>query len=147
MKAIALAQQEQTELQKDVIACKQTRIVQLEKLFADYKRAMFRARSEKTCPEQYELALEDIEAAQETIHAEDQANDRQVGGESRRRDTNRRSRPKRLPRIEEVVEHENTICGYGHERHSIGEVASERRDIVPAQFRVPARFVRLSPAV
>ena len=59
LKAIILAQQEQNAVQAGVIDRKQIRIIQLEKLVADYKRAMFGARSEKTCPEQYELALED----------------------------------------------------------------------------------------
>jgi len=63
LKAIILAQQKQNAVQADVIDRNQIRINQLEKFVADYKRAMFGARSEKTCPEQYELALEDIEAA------------------------------------------------------------------------------------
>jgi len=41
-----------------------------------------------------------------------------------------------LPRIEEVIEPESTVCGCGAERHAIGEDISERLDIVPAQFRV-----------
>ena len=44
--------------------------------------------------------------------------------------------PKHLPRIEEVIEPDSTICGCGSERHVIGEDISERLDIVPAQFRV-----------
>jgi hypothetical protein len=42
---------------------KQDRIDQLEKLVADFKRALFGARSEKADPEQFELSLEDIETA------------------------------------------------------------------------------------
>ena len=136
LKAIILAQQEQTAIQKGVIDRKETRIIQLEKLVADYKRAMFGARSEKACPEQYELALEDIEAAQEAVHAEDEADDRQISGKPRPRKTNRGSLPKHLPRIEEIIAPENTTCDCGHERHVIGEDVSERLDIVPAQFRV-----------
>lgn len=71
LKAIIRAQQEHHAVQAGVINRKETRITQLEKLVADFKRAMFGARSEKVCPEQYELALEDIEAAQEAVHAED----------------------------------------------------------------------------
>ena len=134
LKAIILAQQEQTAIQKGVIDRKETRIIQLEKLVADYKRALFGARSEKVCPEQYELALEDIEAAQEAVHAEDEADDRQVSGKSRLRKINRGSLPKHLPRIEEVIEPESTRCDCGHERHVIGEDVSERLDIVPAQL-------------
>ncbi len=136
LKAIIRAQQEHHAVQAGVINRKETRITQLEKLVADFKRAMFGARSEKVCPEQYELALEDIEAAQEAVHAEDEADDRQTNGKPRARKTNRGSLPKHLPRIEEVIEPENTTCDCGHARHVIGEDVSERLDIVPAQFRV-----------
>lgn len=94
------------------------------------------ARSEKICPEQYELALEDIEAAQEAVHAEDEADARQVSGKPRPRKANRGALPKHLPRIEEVIEPESTTCDCGCERHVIGEDVSERLDVVPAQFRV-----------
>jgi len=103
LKAIILAQQEQNAVQAGVIDRKETRIVQLEKLVADDKRAMFGARSERTCPEQYELALEDIEAAQEAVHAEDEADDRKISGAPRPRKINRGALPKHLPRIEEVI--------------------------------------------
>lgn len=136
LKAIIRAQQEQNAVQAGVIDRKETRIIQLEKLVADYKRAMFGARSEKACPEQYELALEDIEAAQEAVHAEDEADDRQISGRPRPRKVNRGSLPKHLPRIEEVIEPESITCDCGHERHVIGEDISERLDIVPARFRV-----------
>ena len=136
LKAIILAQQEQNAVQAGVIDRKETRIVQLEKLVTDFKRALFGARSEKACPEQFELALEDIEAAQEAVHAEDEADDRQINGKPRPRKANRGSLPKHLPRIEEFIEPESTCCACGHERHIIGEDVSERLDIVPAQFRV-----------
>ncbi len=136
LKAIILAQQEQNAAQAGVIDRKETRIVQLEKLVTDFKRALFGARSEKACPEQFELALEDIEAAQEAVHAEDEADDRQTNGKPRPRNANRGSLPKHLPRIEEFIEPASTRCACGHERHVIGEDVSERLDIVPAQFRV-----------
>ncbi len=41
-----------------------------------------------------------------------------------------------MPRIEEVIEPESTLCDCGHARHVIGEDVSERLDIVPARFRV-----------
>ena len=136
LKAIIVAQQEQAGVQAGVIARKEDRIVQLEKLVANYKRALFGAKSEKVCPEQFELALEDIETAQEAIHAEDEKDDLQVRGKPRPRKANRGSLPKHLPRIEEVIEPENIVCDCGCVRHVIGEDVSERLDIVPAQFRV-----------
>jgi hypothetical protein len=46
------------------------------------------------------------------------------------RNTNRGSLPKHLPRIEEVLAPDSTICSCGAERHVIGEDASERLDII-----------------
>ncbi|MAY85357.1 MAG: IS66 family transposase [Pseudooceanicola sp.] len=136
LKAMILASQSRIAEQNGVIDRKEDRIVQLEKLVADYKRAMFGAKSEKVCPEQYELALEDIEATQDMVHAEDEADDRQISGKPRPRKANRGSLPKHLPRIEEVIEPESTVCACGCERHVIGEDVSERLDIIPARFRV-----------
>lgn len=115
---------------------KQDRIDQLEKLVADFKRALFGARSEKADPEQFELALEDIETAMAAVHAEDEALDPSTSRSAKPRQTNRGSLPKHLPRIEEVIEPENMTCGCGAERHVIGEDVCERLDIIPAQFRV-----------
>lgn len=117
LKAIILAQQEQAAVHTGVIARKEDRIVRLEKLVADFKRALFGVKSEKVCPEQFELALEDIEAAQEMVHAEDEEDDRQVQGKPRTRKANRGSLPKHLPRIEEVIEPESIVCECGCERH------------------------------
>ena len=114
---------------------KQERIDRLEKLVADFKRALFGAKSEKVDPGQYELALEDIETAMATVHAEDEALD-PPKLKSTPRKPNRGHLPKHLPRIEEVVEPEDTTCACGAERHIIGEDTSERLDIIPAQFRV-----------
>lgn len=136
LKAIILAQQELAAVHTGVIARKEDRIVRLEKLVADFKRALFGAKSEKVCPEQFELALEDIETAQEAIHADDEADDLRARGKPRPRKANRGSLPKHLPRVEEVIEPENIVCACGCERHVIGEDLSERLDIVPAQFRV-----------
>jgi len=112
------------------------RIVQLEKLLADFKRALFGATSEKANPGQFELALEDIETAVESIQAAEEAEVRQVEGKPRPRKANRGALPKHLPRVEEVIEPESTVCACGCERHVIGEDVSERLDIIPAQFRV-----------
>lgn len=45
----------------------QDRIVRLEKLVADFRRVLFGSKSERVDPDQFELALEDIEAATEAI--------------------------------------------------------------------------------
>ncbi len=119
-----------------VIERKEDRIVRLEKLLADFKRALFGTRSEKSDPEQYELALEDIETAIAAIHAEDDAVDPSRMRLAKPRNANRGSLPKHLPRVEEVVEPDTQICGCGGNLHQIGDDTSERLDVIPAQFRV-----------
>ncbi len=112
------------------------RITQLEKLLADVKRALFGRKSEKADPDQFELALEDIETAVENLQAAEEAEERQITGKQRSRKANLGSLPRHLPRIEEVIEPESMLCDCGCERHVIGEDVSERLDIVPAQFQV-----------
>lgn len=41
-----------------------------------------------------------------------------------------------MPRLQEVNEPEQALCGCSAERHVIGEDTTERPDILPAQFRV-----------
>jgi len=118
----------------DIIERKEDRIIRLEKLLADFKRALYGAKSEKGHPDQYHLALEDIETAMAVVHAKDEAIDppKTTAPKSR---VGRGVLPKHLPRIEEIIAPDVT-CSCGSERHIIGEDVSERLDIVPAQFRV-----------
>ena len=122
------------ELLKAIVLRQQDQNMRLEKLVADFKRALFGAKSEKAAPEQYELAFEDIETAIETVHAERDADVALRLGKPRK--SNRGHLPKHLPRVEEVIEPEDTTCTCGAKRHIIGEDTSERLDIIPAQFRV-----------
>ena len=120
---------------------KQKRIDRLEKLVADFKRALFGHKSEKANPEQYNLALEDIETAMAAIHAEDKAIDPAKSvpassGLTKPRNTNRGSLPSHLPRVEVVIEPDSLICGCGSALHCMGEDVSERLDIIPARFQV-----------
>ena len=128
LKAIILASEARN-------ARKDLRIERLEKLVADFKRALFGAKSEKADPDQYQLALEDIETAMAAVHAEDEVIDPPKGKPAKRK-INRGSLPKHLPRIEEVIEPETTVCDCGCERHILGEDVNERLDVIPAQFRV-----------
>ena len=120
------------------IVRKDERIERLEKLVAAFKQAAFGRKSEKTDPDQFDLALEDLETAMAAIHAEDAADAGAVGGSriAKPRASNRGSLPKHLPRIEEVIELDSLICACGGGLHCIGEDVSERLDVVPAQFRV-----------
>lgn len=115
---------------------KQERIDRLEVLVAAFKQAMFGRKSEKIDPDQFELALEDIETAIAAIHAEDEAVDPAKTRSAKPRNANRGSLPKHLLRVEELIEPKVSVCGCGGDLHQIGEDVSERRDVIPAQFRV-----------
>ncbi|HQV16385.1 MAG TPA: IS66 family transposase zinc-finger binding domain-containing protein, partial [Denitromonas sp.] len=129
LKAMLIAA-EARDLRKD------ERIARLEKLVAAFRLAVFGRRSEKSDPDQFELALEDLETAMAVIHAEEDAEDRTAKRPAKPRAANRGSLPKHLPRIEEIIEPESLACACGGCLHCIGEDVSERLDIVPAQFRV-----------
>lgn len=115
---------------------KDERIAQLEKLVAAFRQAAFGRRSEKSDPDQFELALEDLETAIAAVHAEEEAEDRAARRPTKPRSTNRGSLPEHLPRIEEIIEPESLVCGCGGCLHCIGEDVSERLDVIPAQLRV-----------
>ena len=136
LKAMLIAAQAR-EAAKDVqIVRKDERIERLEKLVAAFKQAAFGRKSEKTDPNQFDLALEDLETAMAVIHAEDEADAPVRSIITKPRAVNRGSLPKHLPRVEEVIEPESLVCACGECLHCIGEDVSERLDVVPAQFRV-----------
>lgn len=76
------------------------RIERLEKLVTAFKQAAFGRKSEKNDPDQFDLALEDLETAMAAMHAEDEADTPAWNGVSRPRAINRGSLLKHLPRIE-----------------------------------------------
>lgn len=125
------------EALKAMIVAQSEQNARLETLITALRQAMFGRKSEKAYPDQFELALEDIETGIAQVEAEGEANPMVTPTRtSKPRKTNRGSLPKHLPRIEEVIEPDSTACDCGAERHIIGEDVSERLDIVPAQFRV-----------
>lgn len=132
-----------TDLPDDIDALKAMIVAQgeqnarLETLVAALRQALFGRKSEKADPDQFELALEDIEAGIARVEAEGEANPLVTPTQTAKpRKSNRGSLPKHLPRIEQVIEADSTVCDCGSERHVIGEDVSERLDIIPAQFRV-----------
>jgi transposase len=136
LKAMLIAAQAREAGKDAQIARKDERIERLEKLVAAFKQAAFGRKSEKTDPDQFDLALEDLETAIATVHAEDEADGPPGNRIGKPRATNRGSLPQHLPRAEEVIEPESLICACGGCLHRIGEDVSERLDVVPAQFRV-----------
>lgn len=135
LKALIMASQAIIMDRDALLERKDDRIERLEKLVADFKRALYGAKSEKSDPQQYHLALEDIETAIAIVHAEDEAID-PPKTPAKKHTATRGALPKHLPRVEVIIEPESTICACGMHRHLIGEDVSERLDIIPAQFRV-----------
>ncbi|MGH0003866.1 IS66 family transposase [Pseudovibrio ascidiaceicola] len=127
-KALLLAKDTQIQLKKEVIT-------RLEKLVADFKAAQFGRRSEKCDPDQFELALEDLETAIAATLAEAESRPSQTKPRKKRK-TNRGNLPVHLPRIEVVIDPEDTTCSCGCACHVIGEDVSERLEVIPAQLRV-----------
>src|SRR6056297_4114841 len=73
---------------------KDERIERLEKLVAAFKQAAFGRKSEKSEPDQFELALEDLETAIAAVHAEEADDVPAARRANRPRAANRGSLPK-----------------------------------------------------
>ena len=137
LKAIIIVQQDNNNRLEDKNDRLEDKNDRLELLVRAFKQAMFGRKSEKIDPDQFELALEDIETAMACIHAEDNPlDDVAIPKTSKPRAPNRGSLPKHLPRVEQIIEPESKQCACGNELHVIGEDVSERLDIIPAQFQV-----------
>jgi hypothetical protein len=110
----------------------------LRQLIRQLQRLRFGRSSEKLDPDQLSLALEDLEQAVASVEAEQEKADpalRKSRAEKRRAD--RGSLPEHLPRVEIVIEPEDTACPCcGGAMHVTGEDRSQRLDVIPAQHRV-----------
>ncbi len=116
-------------------------------------RPAFGRTSEKTDPDQFDPALEDLETAMAVVHAEDEADTRAGNRIAKPRAINRCSLPKHLPRVEEVIELESLICSCGGCLHCIDErigelyrIEAELRGLDPGA-RLAGRQKRSSPLV
>jgi transposase len=110
----------------------------LQHLLRQLQRMQFGRRSEKLDPDQFSLALEDIEQAIAATGAEDDKTD-PVGARVRadKRRANRGLLPAHLPRVHVTIEPEDIHCPCCRApMHVIGEESAERLDVIPAQFRV-----------
>ena len=110
----------------------------LRHLLRQLQRMQFGRRSEKLDPDQFNLALEDLEQAVAAGEAEQEKADPALRrARSERRRAGRGPLPEHLPRVEIVVEPEDTACPCcGGAMHVIGEDRSQRLDVVPAQYQV-----------
>src|SRR5436190_22383050 len=139
----ALLAQTQAELAdyRAALAQAEEARLRLESIVSDLKREKFGAKSEKLDPDQYNLALEDVEIAEGALQAAQEKAEEVVksksGAGTRSRQRNRGRLPAHLPRMERIIEPKSTLCPCGcGEMAKIGEDVSERLDVVPAQFRV-----------
>jgi transposase len=131
---------ERTEKARLAAACDQLagQNDRLRHLIRQLQRLQFGRRSEKLDPDQLNLGLEDIEQAIAETEAQQEKADpafRRARAETRR--AGRGSLPEHLPRVEVVIEPENTACTCcGGAMQVIGEDRSSRLDVIPAQYRV-----------
>jgi transposase len=119
----------------DVLKIFQAEVERLKAIIEALQRHRFGRRSEQLDPDQFELALEEVEMAlAQAQHAVDKAS---RASADRPRKTNRGSLPAHIERIEQVVDVEDKTCPCcGGALHQIGEDVAERLDVVPTTFRV-----------
>jgi len=119
----------------DILKVFRAEVERLKAIIDALQRHRFGRRSEQLDPDQFELALEEVETAlAEAEHARDKAS---RAPSERPRKTNRGSLPAHLERIEQVVDVEDKACPCcGGALHQIGEDVAERLDVVPTTFRV-----------
>ncbi|GHA06826.1 hypothetical protein GCM10011617_29420 [Novosphingobium arvoryzae] len=123
----------------DVLKVFRAEVERLKAIIDALQRHRFGRRSEQLDPDQFELALEEVETAlAEAEHARDKASRTPA---DRPRKANRGSLPAHLERIEQIVDVEEVdgiracpCCGGA--LHQIGEDVAERLDIIPTTFRV-----------
>jgi transposase len=110
----------------------------LQHLLRQLQRARFGRSSEKLDPDQLHLAFEDIEQAIAATEADDDKRDAvRARARAEKRRLNRGSLPAHLPRVHVTIEPDDTNCPCCQAlMHVIGEEASQRLDVIPAQFRV-----------
>jgi transposase len=139
----ALLAQSQSDLadHRTALAASEEARRRLENIIGDLRREKFGSKSEKLTPDQYNLPIEDVEIAQGVLDAAQEKAEAVINGKSERPDRSRKSNrgqlPAHLPRVERVIEPDNTMCPCGcGPMKMIGEDVSERLDVIPAQFRV-----------
>ena len=115
------------------------RIRRLEHLNLELIRLLYGKRSEKLSADERQLAFEELEGASAEVEAAAAPEDPSPARPPKRPRPARNlgHLPDHLPRIEQVIEPESTLCPCGcGEMVRIGEDRAERLDIVPAQLRV-----------
>ncbi|CCG42828.1 IS66 family transposase [Magnetospirillum molischianum] len=115
------------------VETREQEIERLRSIIKKLQRAQFGRRSERLDPDQFELALEEIEGDIGHIREEHPA----PAAEPEKRRPKRKPLPAHLPREDQILDLPDTVCPCcGGPLHSIGESVSEMLDWVPARFRV-----------
>lgn len=119
----------------DALKIFKAEVERLQAIIDALQRHRFGRRSEQLDPDQFQLALEEVETA---LAAAEHARDKASGAPAQRpRKTNRGSLPTHLERVEQIVDVETKTCVCcGGALHQIGEDVAERLDVVPTTFRV-----------
>ena len=131
----ALAERDAAIIERDAAIERSDRLAHL---LRQLQRMQFGRKSEKLDPDQFALALEDVEQA---IAASEAADDKQnkaaASARAQKRRTSRGALPAHLPRVHLTIEPEDLTCPCCRApMHTIGADVSERLDVIPAQFRV-----------
>ena len=138
----ALIERDRTMAERDAAIVERDRALEQNERFRhllhQLRRAHFGRSSEKLDPDQLQLALDDLEQAIARGTAEGEKQDSTLkAARARQRAETRPSLPPHLPRIEVVIDPEDTACPCCRAAmHVIGEETSERLDVIPAQHRV-----------
>lgn len=125
---------------EDALAAAIDEVKRLTDILDSFKKHRFGPSSEKLDPDQYQLVLEELEAALSRAAAGLEALvDKSDEDKEKRRRNNRGALPAHLERIEQVVDIEDKNCACcGGKLHVVGEDVTERLDVVPTMFRVLA---------
>ena len=107
-------------------------------LLRQLQRMQFGRKSEKLDPDQFALALEDVEQAIAASEAADDKRDKAAAAaRAEKRRAVRGALPTHLPRVHVTIEPEDRTCPCCRApMHAMGADVSERLDVIPAQFRV-----------
>ena len=139
-RALILAQQVQIDALSSNNSALTVSNKRLGDLVKELRHALRGKRSEKLTEDERQLAFEDLSiAVAEVEEAADETAATPKASRKKRTPVNRNlgNLPEGLPRIEETIEPESTLCPCGcGEMKRIGEDRTERLDIIPAQLQV-----------
>jgi len=133
--AAALAERDAAIAERDAALSQNDRLLHL---LRQLQRMQFGRKSEKLDPDQFALALEDVEQAVAAREADDdKQNKAAAAARAEKRRVNRGALPAHLPRVHVTIEPGDRNCPCCRSpMHAIGAETSERLDVIPAQFRV-----------